>query len=187
MRRHLSVLAALAIGGSAAVLATPGTAAAAPAHVPAVTPALAPVKAGPPLSPLKLTVYYPKAVYQGGAITYTLKTKNVGEYATDIAYVGGLVPKGVSKVRIISKPSGAYCERSGREVGCLLDTLKPGRTATIKVKAWLSRRTTGNAYAEFASASIDVPAGQPEVLDIYGLELGTDLRYVKVKTRIVRW
>jgi hypothetical protein len=175
MRRHLTAFAAIALAGG--MLLTPGGANAA-----AAAPTTAHV--APPLSPLKLTAHYPRRVYAGDTITYTLKTRNVGDWATDIAYVGGYVPRQARKVRITG-PSGSICEADGREVGCLLDTLKPGRSVTIKVKVWLKSSARGTAAAEFASASIDVPAGGLDTLDIHGIDVGTDLKYVRVKTRIL--
>ncbi|MEU0518826.1 hypothetical protein [Streptosporangium sp. NPDC006007] len=176
MRRHLTAFAAFALTGG--LLFVPQSANAAPA------PRTAPL-VSPPLSPLRLTAYYPRRAWAGDTIVYTLKSRNVGEWATDIAYVGGSVPRQARKVRITG-PSGSYCEADGREVGCLLDTLKPGRTATVKVKVWLKGGARGTATAEFATASIDVPAGGLDTLNIHGLETGVDLKYLKVRTRILR-
>ncbi|GAA3109120.1 hypothetical protein [Streptosporangium carneum] len=176
MRRHLTAFAAIAMAGGLLFVPQSASAAAAPQ-----TAALA----TPPLSPLKLTAYYPRKAWAGDTIVYTLKSRNVGDWPTDIAYVGGYVPKQARKVQIIG-PSGAYCEVDGREVGCLLDTLKPGRTATVKVKVWLRGSARGTATAEFATASIDVPAGGIDTLDIHGIDTGVDLKYVKVRTRILR-
>ncbi|MGV9777962.1 hypothetical protein [Streptosporangium sp. NPDC003464] len=175
MRRHLTASAVIALAGG--LLLAPGTANAAPA-----VPAAAHVN--PPLSPLKLTAFYPRRAYAGDTITYTLKTKNVGEWSTDIAYIGGYVPKQARKVQITG-PSGSVCDVDRREVGCLLDTLRPGRTATVKVKVWLRSSARGTASAEFASASIDVPAGGLDTLNIHGIDVGSDLKYVRVKTRII--
>ncbi|GHH71678.1 hypothetical protein GCM10017673_25480 [Streptosporangium violaceochromogenes] len=176
MRRHLTALAALALAGGMLFVPQSANAAAAPQSA---------TLASPPLSPLKLTAYYPRRAWAGGTIVYTLKSKNVGEWATDIAYVGGRVPRQARKVRITG-PSGSYCEADGREVGCLLDTLRPGRTATVTVKVWLRGSARGTAAAEFATASIDVPAGGIDALDIHGIDAGVDLKYVKVKTRVLR-
>ena len=176
MRRHLTAFAAFALTGG--LLFVPQSANAAPA------PRTAPL-VSPPLSPLKLTAYYPRRAWAGDTIVYTLKSRNVGEWATDIAYVGGYVPRQARKVRITG-PSGSYCEADEREVGCLLDTLKPGRTATVKVKVWLKSGARGTATAEFATASIDVPAGGLDTLNIHGLDTGVDLKYLKVRTRILR-
>ncbi|GGK80167.1 hypothetical protein Ppa06_51010 [Planomonospora parontospora subsp. parontospora] len=182
MRRPLTVLAAITVAGG--MLLVPQTANAQTfQHRAANAPVTA--QQAPPLSPLKLTAYYPRRAYAGRTITYTLKTKNVGDWYTDIAYVGGYVPKQAYKVRITG-PSGSYCEADGREVGCLLDRLNPGRTATVKVKVWLRGSARGTAAAEFATASIDVPAGGLDTLDIHGLDTGVDLKYVKVRTRILR-
>ncbi|MEU4533719.1 hypothetical protein AB0G15_02520 [Streptosporangium sp. NPDC023825] len=71
-------------------------------------------------------------------------------------------------------------------MGCLLDTLNPGRTATLKVRVWLRGGARGTATADFGSASIDVPAGGPGTLDIHGIDVGTDVKYVRVKTRVLR-
>ncbi len=176
MRRHLTAFAAIALAGSTLFVTQSANAAAAAPQSAAL--------AARPLSPLKLTAYYPRRAWAGDTIVYTLKTRNAGDWATDIAYVGGYVPKQARKVQIIG-PSGSYCEADGREVGCLLDTLKPGRTATIKVKVWLRNSARGTATAEFATASIDVPAGGIDTLDIHGIDTGVDLKYVKVKTRIL--
>ncbi|GAA3126718.1 hypothetical protein GCM10010466_16960 [Planomonospora alba] len=131
--------------------------------------------------------YYPRRAYSGRTITYTLKVKNVGDWYTDVAYIGGYTPKQAYKIRVTG-PSGSYCEVDAdrREVGCLLDRLNPGKTATVKVKVWLRSGARGTATAEFASASIDVPAGGLDTLNIHGLDTGVDLKYVKVKTTIVR-
>ncbi|WP_433249710.1 hypothetical protein ACQPYK_02870 [Streptosporangium sp. CA-135522] len=51
---------------------------------------------------------------------------------------------------------------------------------------WLRDSARGTATAEFASASIDVPAGGLDTLNIRGIDTGTDLKYVRVKTRILR-
>ncbi|GAA2880729.1 hypothetical protein GCM10010517_43400 [Streptosporangium fragile] len=181
MRRHLTAFAALAVAGG--MLLTPGTAHAA---APQAAPQGAAAQADQPLSPLKTTVNYPKVTWPGDPIYYTLKIKNVGKWYTDIAYVGGYLPKQVSKVRIVSKPRGAYCEVTGREIGCLLDTLNPGKSTTLKVKAWVNRNARGTAVAEFGSASIDVPAGGLGTFNIHGIDVGTDIKYVRVKTKVLR-
>ncbi|MFF5209973.1 hypothetical protein [Streptosporangium sp. NPDC000396] len=180
MRRHLTAFAAIALAGG--MLLVPQAANADAAGTAATTQAAA--RAAKPLSPLKLTAYYPRRAWAGDTIVYTLKTKNVGDWATDIAYIGGYAPRQARKVQITG-PSGAYCEADGREVGCLLDTLKPGRSATVKVKVWLRGSAEGTATAEFATASIDVPSGGIDTLNIHGLDTGVDLKYVKVKTRIL--
>lgn len=176
MRRHLTAFAALALAGSTLFVTQSADAATAPQ-----TAALA----TPPLSPLKLTAYYPRKAWAGDTIVYTLKSRNVGDWPTDIAYIGGYVPKQARRVQITG-PSGSYCEADGREVGCLLDALKPGRTATVKVKVWLRNSAGGTATAEFATASIDVPAGGVDTLNIHGIDAGVDLKYVKVRTRVLR-
>ncbi|MFC4058609.1 hypothetical protein ACFOWE_09910 [Planomonospora corallina] len=182
MRRPLTALAAFAMAGG--LLLAPQTA---NAQTAGVTPPVAGVQETPPLSPLKVTAYYPRRVYAGRTITYTLKIKNVGKWYTDIAYVAGETPKQAYKVRVTG-PKGSYCEADAdkREIGCLLDRLDAGESATVKVKVWLRSSARGTATAEFASASIDVPAGGIDTLDMYGLETGVDLKYVKVKTKIVR-
>lgn len=179
MRRHLTAFAAIALAGG--MLLTPGTANAAAPRITAPQGV-----ADQPLAPLKTTVSYPRRAWAGDSYVYTLRIKNVGEWYTDIAYVGGYLPSQASKVRIIGKPSGSYCEVSGREVGCLLDTLNPGRTATLKVRVWLRNSARGTATADFGSASIDVPAGGLGTLDIHGIDVGTDVKYVRVKTRVLR-
>ncbi|GIH90890.1 DUF11 domain-containing protein [Planobispora siamensis] len=151
----------------------------------ASSPATASAQQAPPLSPLKLTAYYPRRVYAGDTITYTLKAENAGDLATDLVYIGGYVPKQARKVQITG-PSGSYCEADGREVACLFDRIKPGRTVTVKVKVWLRGGASGTATAEFATASIDVPAGGVETLSIDNLDTGVGLKYVKVETRILR-
>ncbi|MFF5108479.1 hypothetical protein [Streptosporangium sp. NPDC000509] len=179
MRRHLAAIAAIALAGG--MLLTPATA---NASAPPIT---APQKvAGPPLAPLKTTVFYPRKAWAGDSYVYTLKVKNVGKWYTDIAYVGGRLSPHISKIRIVGKPAGSYCEISGREVGCLLDTLNPGKTATLKVKVWLKNGARGTATANFGSVSIDVPAGGLDTFDIYGIDIGTDIKYVRVKTRVLR-
>ncbi|MDH2426738.1 hypothetical protein [Sphaerisporangium sp. TRM90804] len=181
MRRHLSALAALALAGSlaGASLAVPAAAASAPAASHALTA---------PQSPLKFKVQYPKAVKKGGTITYTIKSTNVGEWPTDLAALLAKLPKGASKIRVVGKPSTAFCEASGRDLFCLFDTIKPNRSATVKVRVWLKKSTKGNAYAEFGTVSIDVPSGvdvtNEEELD--KLDLQDDVKYAKVKTRILR-
>ncbi|GIH80403.1 DUF11 domain-containing protein [Planobispora longispora] len=179
MRRHLTAFAATALAGG--MLLVPHAASAQTHTAPARTAA----QQSAPLSPIKLTASYPRRAYAGKTITYTLKAKNVGDWYSDIVYVGGYVPKQARKVQITG-PSGSYCDVDGREVGCLLDTLNPGKSATVKVKVWLRSGASGTATAEFASASIDVPAGGLDTLNIHGVETGVDLKYVKVKTRIVR-
>ncbi|WP_440067862.1 hypothetical protein [Streptosporangium sp. OZ121] len=179
MRRHLTAFAAIALAGG--MLLTPGTANAAASLATAPQGVV-----DQPLAPLKTTVSYPRRAWAGDSYVYTLRVKNVGEWYTDIAYVGGYLPSQVSKVRIVGKPSGSYCEVSGRDVGCLLDTLNPGRTATLKVRVWLRNGARGTATADFGSASIDVPAGGLGTLDIHGIDVGTDVKYVRVKTRVLR-
>ncbi|GII02201.1 hypothetical protein Pta02_42090 [Planobispora takensis] len=181
MRRHLTAFATVAMAGS--LLLAPQAANAATANLTPATAASA--QQAPPLSPLKLTAYYPHRAYAGGTITYTLKVKNVGDLATDLAYIGGYAPKQARKVQITG-PSGSYCEADGREVACLFDRVKPGKSVTVKVKVWLRGGASGTATAEFATASIDVPAGGLETLNIDNLDTGVDLKYVKVKTRILR-
>ncbi|MEU0478600.1 hypothetical protein ABZ260_05340 [Streptosporangium sp. NPDC006013] len=181
MRRHLTAFAAIALAGG--MLLTPGTANAA---APRITAPQGTVHTDKPLAPLKLTVTYPRRAWAGDSYVYTLTTKNVGKWYTDIAYIGGYLPSQVSKVRVIRKPAGSYCEISGREVGCLLDTLNPGKTATIKVRVWLKNSARGTATADFGSASIDVPAGGLGTFDIHGIDIGSDVKYVRVKTRVLR-
>ncbi|MEU4830563.1 hypothetical protein [Streptosporangium sp. NPDC023615] len=181
MRRHLTALAALALAGG--VLLTPGSAsAAAPAAAPQGTAA----HAGKPLSPLRLTAYFPRGAWAGDAYVYTLKIKNVGKWYTDIAYVEGVLPRQASGVRIVGRPAGSRCEVSGRRMGCFLDTLNPGRSATVKVKVWLRNSASGTATAEFGSTSIDVPAGGLGTFDVHGIDITGDVKYVKVRTRIHR-
>ncbi|MER7128890.1 hypothetical protein [Streptosporangium saharense] len=184
MRRHLTAFAATAMAAGVLFVPQSANAATAPPTV-ATLGASAGALASPPLSPLKLTAYYPRSAWAGDTIVYTLKTRNVGSWPTDIAYVGGYVPKQARRVQIVG-PSGSYCEAKGREVGCLLNRLRPGRTASVKVKVWLRGGARGTATAEFATASIDVPAGGIDTLDIYGIDAGVDLKYVKVRTRILR-
>ncbi|MGJ6965074.1 hypothetical protein ACSDR0_24500 [Streptosporangium sp. G11] len=179
MRRHLTAFAAIALAGG--MLLTPGTA---NAVAPRITASQG--VADKPLAPLRTTVSYPRRAWAGDSYVYTLKIKNIGSWYTDIAYVGGYLPTQVSKIRIIGKPSGSYCEISGREVGCLLDTLNPGRTATLKVRVWLRNSARGTASANFGSVSIDVPAGGLDTLNIHGIDVGTDVKYVRVKTRVLR-
>ncbi|WP_329426594.1 hypothetical protein OG339_41020 [Streptosporangium sp. NBC_01495] len=179
MRRHLTAFAAIALAGG--MLLTPGTANAAAPRITAPQGA-----ANQPLAPLRTTVFYPRRAWAGDSYVYTLKIKNVGRWYTDIAYVGGHLPSQVSRIRITGKPPGSYCEVSGREVGCLLDTLNPGRTATLKVRVWLKNGARGTATANFGSVSIDVPAGGLETLDIHGIDIGTDVKYVRVKTQVLR-
>ncbi|MFC6079538.1 hypothetical protein [Sphaerisporangium aureirubrum] len=185
MRRHLSALAALAVAGSLAgsALAVPATAAtapAAPASAARITPS--------PQSPLKATVYYNKYVRRGGSFTYTIKSKNVGEWPTDFAGLLAILPKGASKTRVVSKSSSTVCDIEKRELICFFDTLKPGRTTTVKVKVWLKRSTKGSVYGEFGTFSVDVPGGvditNPEELD--KLDLAQDIKYLKVRTKIIR-
>ncbi|GGS62458.1 hypothetical protein GCM10010156_21720 [Planobispora rosea] len=179
MRRHLTALAATALAGG--MLFVPHAANAQTHTAPARTAVQEPA----PLSPIKLTASYPRRAKAGTTITYTLKAKNAGEWASDIVYVVGYVPKQAGKVKVTG-PSGSYCEVDKREIACLLDTLNPGKTATVKVKVWLRSSSSGTATAEFASASVDVPAGGLDAFEVHGYEPGVDLKYVKVKTRITR-
>ncbi|MEV7009583.1 hypothetical protein [Streptosporangium sp. NPDC051022] len=177
MRRHLTAFAALALAGSTLFVTQSANAAAAAPRTASV--------ATPPLSPLRTNVHYPRVAWSGDTVVYTIYTKNVGQWSTDIAYIGGYVPSQARRVQITG-PSGSYCEADGREVGCLLDRLRPGRTVAVKVKIWLRNSARGTATARFASASIDVPAGGIDTLNIHGIDTGVDLKFVTVKTRIRR-
>lgn len=184
MRRHLSVLAALTVAGSLAgsALAVPASAAptAAPVSVSHVSAA--------PQSPLKTTVLYNKYVRRGGSYTYTIKAKNTGEWATDLAGLYAWLPKGASKYRVIKKSRFTWCDFERRELLCVFDTLKPGASTTIKIKVWLKRATKGNLYGEFGTFSVDVPGGvdvtDPE--EIAKLDLAEDIKYIRVKTKVIR-
>jgi hypothetical protein len=184
MRRHLSVLAALTLAGSLAgtMVAVPATAATAPASITRINPTPT------PQSPLKVTVYYNKYVRKGGSFTYTIKSKNVGEWPTDFAGLLGILPKGAAKTKVVSKASTTWCDIEKRDLVCLFDTVKPGRTTTVKIKVWLKRGTKGSAYGEFGTFSVDIPGGvditNPEEID--KLDLAEDIKYLKVRTKILR-
>ncbi|MEU9887270.1 hypothetical protein AB0M95_21170 [Sphaerisporangium sp. NPDC051017] len=185
MRRHLSALAALTIAGSlaGASLAAPATA----ATTAASASASAAHVAAAPQSPLTTKVVWDKAVRAGGTITYTLKSTNKGEWATDLAGLFGTLPKGASKVRVVSK-SKAYCELSGRSLFCIYDTLEPGKSAGLKVKVWLKKSTRGTAVAEFGHFSIDVPSGVDitNEEELNKLDIQDEILWKNFKTKIVR-
>ncbi|WP_181871247.1 DUF11 domain-containing protein [Sphaerisporangium album] len=185
MRRHLSALAALTVAGTlvGASLAAPATAAISAASAPASAAHVA-VK---PQSPLTTKVVWNKAVRVGGTITYTLKSTNKGEWATDLAGLFATLPKGASKVRVVSK-SKAFCELSGRDLFCIYDTLDPGKSAGLKVKVWLKKSTRGTAVAEFGHFSIDVPAGVDVTNEeeLNKLDIQNEVLWKSFKTKIVR-
>ncbi|MFC4529776.1 hypothetical protein [Sphaerisporangium dianthi] len=187
MRRHLSALAALTLAGAlaSASLAVPAT-----AGTVAVTtaPASATHVAAAPQSPLSTRVLWNRTVRRGGAITYSLKSTNKGEWPTDVAGVFGIIPKGAAKVRVISKASATYCAIEKRELFCVFDTLKPGRSTSLKVRVWLKNSTKGTAVAQFGSYSIDVPPGVDITNEdeLARLDIQDDLRYDSFKTRIIR-
>ncbi|MEO3811318.1 hypothetical protein ABGB17_20180 [Sphaerisporangium sp. B11E5] len=185
MRRHLSVLAALTVAGSLAGSALAVPASAAPA---AAAPVSVSHVSAAPQSPLKTTVLYNKYARRGGSYTYTVKAKNVGEWATDFAGLLALMPKGAAKYRVISKSRFTWCDFEGRELLCVFPTLDPGKSTSVKIKVWLKRSTKGSVYGEFGTFSVDVPGGvdinDPEELE--KLDLAQDVKYLRVKTKIIR-
>ncbi|GII63108.1 hypothetical protein Skr01_31930 [Sphaerisporangium krabiense] len=188
MRRYLSACAALTVAGAlaGASLAAPASAATTTAasaqHTATTTQA-----AAKPQSPLYTRIVWNKAVRRGGTITYSVKSTNQGEWATDVAGLFAKLPRGASKIRVVSR-SKAFCEVSGRDLFCLYDTLNSGRSASLKVKVWLKRSTRGTAVAEFGHFSIDVPAGVDitNEEELNKLDIQNQINWKTFKTRIVR-
>ncbi|GAA3792020.1 hypothetical protein GCM10022226_08910 [Sphaerisporangium flaviroseum] len=183
MRRHLSTLAALTLAGSLA-----GASLAMPATAATPAPASATRTVAAPQSPLKTVVQWNRTVRRGGTITYSLKSTNKGEWPTDLAAMFGTLPKGASKMRVVSKASSTFCDISGRDLFCLFDTIKPNRSTSLKVKVWLKRSTKGTAVAEFASISVDVPEGVDVTNEeeLEKLDLQDDVKFHAFKTKILR-
>ncbi|WP_248962351.1 hypothetical protein [Sphaerisporangium perillae] len=187
MRRHLSALAALTLAGSlaGASLAVPATADATAATA---APASVTHVAAAPQSPLSTSIRWNRLVRRGGTITYSLKSTNKGEFATDLAGIFARLPKGASKIRVVGKASSTLCEVSGRDLFCIFDTLNPGRSTTLKIRVWLKRSTHGTASARIGSYSIDVPPGVDITNEdeLERLDLQNEVLWKTFKTRIVR-
>jgi hypothetical protein len=185
MRRYLSTCAALTLAGSlvGASLALPAAAATTASPVTASATQVA----AAPQSPLYTRVVWNRTVRRGGTITYSLKSTNKGEYPTDLAGIFGKLPRGASKIRVVSK-SKAFCELTGRDLFCIYDTLGPDRSAGLKVKVWLKKSTKGTAVGEFGHFSIDVPGGVDVTNEeeLEKLDLQSEIDYKAFRTKITR-
>ncbi|GGK98896.1 hypothetical protein Sme01_60070 [Sphaerisporangium melleum] len=189
MRRHLSALAALTLAGSlaGASLAGPATADSAAATA-ATASASATRVAAAPQSPLAMKVSWNKVVRRGGAITYTIKSTNKGEWPTDLAGIFGALPKGASKARVVGKASSSLCGIDRKELFCIFDTLKPNRSTTVTVRVWLKNSVKGAVASQFGTYSIDVPPGVDVTNEdeLERLDLQNEIKWKSYRTKIVR-
>ncbi|MBP2707260.1 hypothetical protein JOL79_26100 [Microbispora sp. RL4-1S] len=186
MRHRIAKIASLALvaplaTGAAFFAAAPAQAA--PASVKAVA-----AKASDPYSVFKVKLRAPSKAKVNRKITYKLDVVNSGPFDANYYWLGGTLPKGVTKVWYRGA-KGTQCDFEGRTVICWNPyILEVGDSDWLDLTVQFKKGLTGRATAKLGAIVFDVPTGA-EDLDRRALkELGyKSWFYAKsATTRIVK-